>query len=149
MKKFDELSTTFVLLVIGIIITLFGAIKANTKALLSGLSIIFISGFYLVYLIKKGTARIVENNYNDKLFYKPEHGEINQLQPHETGTAIDGIQIAGETRKVRKFHNGVRVKIDNTGKARSVNFVSRAIGQNDLTKKQLPQDWNKLFEKIK
>jgi len=115
----------------------------------SGIGIILIAGIILAYLKKKGTAKVVSNHYNKKLYIKPEVGELDTLEAQQTGKNIDGIQIAGNKNQIRKFRNGVNVKVDKTGQAKAVNFISRIVGQEDFTHKQLPQNWDKLFEAIK
>ncbi len=150
MKKYiDYFSFSVFLVLLGFAITSLGILKNHTKLMFSGIGIIVLAGIILAYLKKKGTAKIVENKYDKSLYIKPEEGEIDRLKAHETDKTIDGIQIPNNRSQIRKFRNGVNIKIDSNGQARAVNFISHYIVQEDLEKSDLPDNWNKLFEEIK
>ncbi len=148
MKKYiDTISFAVILAFVGIALFLFN-LKEQGKLMFSG-GALFVTGIIiLAYLKKKGTAKIVENKYDKSLYIKPEEGEIDRLKAHQTDKTIDGIQIPNNTSQIRKFRNGVNIKIDSNGQARAVNFISHYIAQEDLEKSDLPDNWNKLFEAV-
>ncbi len=149
MKKYiDSFSFASILFLGGIFIAFAGYLKNHTKLMFSGIGIIVLVGIILAYIKKKGTEKIVENKYDKSLYIKPEEGEIDRLKAHQTDKTIDGIQIPNNRSQIRKFRNGVNIKIDSNGQARAVNFISHYIAQEDLEKSDLPDNWNKLFEAV-
>lgn len=147
MKKIiDPLSFNALLFVIGMSIAIYGGRFANNKnVLVSGVVLIVLAAVYLAYLTKYGTATVVENKYDKTIKYKPENGTVDTLQPKQKLSGIDGIRKpVFKDKPIRKFRNGVNVKIDTSGNAEAVNLISKWLGQSDHAPASLGSSWAEL-----
>lgn len=140
-KHIDPLSFDILLLTTAIGLALAGGKTGNKNMLYVSLGLFVVFSLYFGYLIKFGKAQIVENKYNGTLSVKPESGTLDTVSG--TLKPIDGIKLPNGT--VRKFSNGVNVRIDQNGNAKAVNPLSRMLGQKEL--KAAPDNsWKPLFE---
>ena len=144
-KHIDPLSFDALLLVAAVGLAFFGGKTGNKNMLYTGAVLGVFAFLYLVYLTKLGKAHIVENKYNGTLPIKPESGQLDSVG-YGILKPIDGIKRPGTNNKpVRKFSNGVNVRIDKHGNATAVNLLSRLLGQTDLATPP-DQTWKPIFE---
>jgi len=144
MKKTDTLSTVTLLATLDLFVIAYGLYKSQ-KILYGSFFILFILVIILAVTYKKGTAKIVENNFDGETGYLDEDGNYKCLPAKTKLTGVDGLRNSYKPNHAYKLRNGQNAVITEKGEIKPVNIISRMLAPGYQTKDKYPKYWERLF----